>query len=199
MKTLIIILIFICSAKFLNSADHPYELAKININLIDIIKNHKTKTVEFLTLSKKSIGKFICVDVNEIINSSIKHLTDQEKCRLLIVAETSTGESITSTYFDYDPNNIKISPLLILNSILGMTGDTIKATDIKGKKGTVDLSIVEKELQRSIDERVFLQIKNISQEDKAKIFKSGSIVFPQDQTNKRWLSNVSNIKIYIIK
>jgi len=199
MRTLIIIIIYISSAILLQSADHPYELAKINIDLNDINKNHKTKTVEFLTSSKKSIGKYICVDVNEILSASIKHLTEQEKCRLLIVEESSNGEAITSTYFDYDVNNIKIPPVLILNSIQGMTGDTIKVTDVKGKKGVVDLSIVEKELQRSIVERIYLQIKSISLEDKNKIFKSGSIVFPQDQTNKRWLGNVSNIKIYIIK
>ena len=199
MKTLIIIFIFISSAIFLYSADHPYEIAKININLNDINKNHKTKTVEFLTSSKKSIGKFICVDVNEIINGSIKHLTEQEKCRLLIVSESTSGEVITSTYFDYDANNIKIPPFLILNNVQGMVGDTIKVTDVKGKKGIVDLSMVEKELQKSIVERVYLKIKSISQEDKNKIFKSGSIVFPQDQTNKRWLGKVSNIKIYIIK
>ncbi len=199
MRTIIIIFIFISTAIFLNSADHPYEIAKINIDLIDISKNHKTKTVEFLTSSKKSIGKFICVDLNEILSGSIKHLTEQEKIRLLIVAESLSGDAITSTYFDYDVNNIKIPPVLILRSVQGSVGDTIKVSDVKGKKGVVDLSMVEKELQKSIIERVFLQIKNISTDEKNRIFKSGSIVFPQDQTNKRWLGNVSNIKIYIIK
>ncbi len=199
MRTIIIIFIFISTAIFLNSADHPYEIAKINIDLIDISKNHKTKTVEFLTSSKKSIGKFICVDLNEILSGSIKHLTEQEKIRLLIVAESLSEDAITSTYFDYDVNNIKIPPVLILRSVQGSVGDTIKVSDVKGKKGVVDLSMVEKELQKSIIERVFLQIKNISTDEKNRIFKSGSIVFPQDQTNKRWLGNVSNIKIYIIK
>ncbi|OGU39612.1 MAG: hypothetical protein A2X61_11260 [Ignavibacteria bacterium GWB2_35_12] len=199
MRTLIIIFIFISTAIFLYSADHPYELAKINIDLNDINKNNKTKTVEFLTSSKKSIGKYICVDVNEIISENLKHLSEQEKCRLMIVAESSSGEAITSTYFDYDANNIKIPPILILNNVKGMVGDTIKVLDVKGKKGIVDLSMVERELQKSIVERVYLQIKNITTDEKNKIFKSGSIVFPQDKATKRWIGSVSNIKIYIIK
>ncbi|TAL69773.1 MAG: hypothetical protein EPN82_03895 [Bacteroidetes bacterium] len=199
MNLLLKIYITLFSAIFLYSADNPYELAKINVDLNEIGKNNKTKTVEFLSATKKSYGKYICVDINDIIAGSIKHLNEQEKCRLLIVAESSDSEAITSTYFDYDPNNTKLAPVLILKTVQGSVGDTIKVSDVKGKKGVVDLSMVEKELQKSIVERIYLQIKTISQGEKFRIFNSGSIVFPQDQTINRWIGKISNIKIYIIK
>ncbi|MBI5324610.1 MAG: hypothetical protein HZB41_04960 [Ignavibacteriae bacterium] len=199
MRLIFKIYLLLFSSLLLKSADHPYELAKINIDLNEINKNSQTKTVEFLSSTKKSFGKFICADINEIISNSIKHLSDEEKSRLLIVAESSSGETITSTYFDYDPNNVQIAPVIILKSIQGAVGDTIKVTDVKGKKGVVDLSIVEKELQKSIVERIYLQIKILSQGEKIRIFSVGSLIFPQDKTTNRWLGNVSNIKIYIIK
>lgn len=199
MRLIIKLYILLFSSLLLHSADHPYELAKINIDLSEISRNYKTKTIEFLSSSKKSYGKFICTDINVIIANSIKHLNDEEKSRLLIVAESSSGETITSTYFDYDPSNTQIAPVIIIKPVQGSVGDTIKVSDVKGKKGVVDLSIVEKELQKSIVERMYLQIKVLSQGEKIRIFNSGSIIYPQDLTPKRWLGNVSNIKIYIIK
>lgn len=59
MKIFIILYITLFSAIILYSAEQPFELAKINVDLSEISKNNKTKTVEFLSTTKKVTGSSI--------------------------------------------------------------------------------------------------------------------------------------------
>jgi hypothetical protein len=199
MKKSFILLFLFLSASLLFSADVPNEIAKININMEQLIKEHQFKTVEFCTASKKSLGKFTCIDVLDIFDNNIKKLTNSERKRLIIIAESADGEVIATDYLNFDKNNIKIPPLLIFSFIKGSVGDTVRISDVKGSKGKVDLEMVEKELQKTVVLRIFLQMKNISVSDIQKYFKDGSMLFPQDQTCERWLENVKYLKLYIVK
>ncbi len=199
MKKSILLLFFFLSVSYLFSADSLTEIAKITVNIDQLSKEHEFRTVEFLTSSRKNLGKFSCIDVSEIFDNYTNKLTDTERKRLIIIAGSADGEVVATDYFNFDKNNIKIPPVLIFSYVKGSVGDTVRVSDIKGHQGKVDLAMVAQELKKTVVQRIFLQMNNISEADKQKYFKNGSMLFPQDQTLVRWLENVKYLKLCIVK
>ena len=58
---------------------------------------------------------------------------------------------------------------------------------------------VDSEIERAVDRRVYLQMKNVSDDDRDKVFKNRSLIFPEDQKTSRWISDLIDLKLYIIK
>ena len=134
MKTLFIGIITFVFIYISALSQNPFEITKIKIDIEKLNSQYKSYTTEFFTASKKKIGKYLCFDVVDIIDQNIKQLAITERKKLIVIAETSTGESIASTYNDYDRNNRKITPMLILGAIKGTVGDTAVIEDFGGGK-----------------------------------------------------------------
>jgi len=195
----ILILLVIISNVISAKAENLFEIAKIKINTAELSSNLKYYATEFYTSSKKKISKNYCFDVYEIIESHIKQLTESERKRLIIIAESDKGETVVSTIFDYDKNYAKIPPLLIYKKVTIKPGDTIRIKDKKGVKGMVDINELQDAVMLAVQRKIYLQMPNISASMLSKTFEDSSIVFPQDQTTVRWLGKISYIKLYMLK
>lgn len=196
-KSIIIIIFFIFPLNYLRS-EALEEVATINVSSLDLHKYFKSETVQFFSSSKKSYGKYLCYKIIDLIEPQIKHLQETERKQLIIIGIDSIGNSIFTTFYDYDKNTTKIPPYLINKRVYGSVGDTVIAFEMKGKPGKLNLKPIEKELEQVVDIKVYLQFKNLSKDEEAVIFKPGTIIYPQDQKSVRWLGNVKYLKIYKI-
>ncbi|MCX7736975.1 MAG: hypothetical protein N2319_09705 [Candidatus Kapabacteria bacterium] len=196
-KSIIIFIFFIFPLNYLHS-ETLEEIATINLYSIDLPKFYKAETVQFFSSSKKSYGKYLCYKIIDLIEPQIKQLQEIERKQLIIIGIDSIGNSIFTTFYDYDNNTTKIPPYLLSKRVYGSVGDTVIAFEMKGKPGKLNLKPVEKELEQIVDIKVYLQFKNLSKEEEAIIFKPGTIIYPQDQKSVRWLGNVKYLKIYKI-
>lgn len=197
------ILIILFFAFFMVSVNHLHssnleEIATINLSGIDLAKYYKSETVQFFSSSKKSFGKYLCYKIIDLIEPQIKQLQEIERKHLIIIGIDSLGNSIFTTFYDYDNNTTKIPPYLISKRVYGSVGDTVIAFEMKGKPGKLNLKPVQKELEQIVDIKVFLQFKKLSKEEEGIIFKAGTIIYPQDQKSVRWLGNVKYLKIFKI-
>ncbi|MGA2298678.1 MAG: hypothetical protein ABSG15_14115 [FCB group bacterium] len=196
----LLIYIFVCAFIFISAfSQNPFEIAKIKIDLGKFSSQYKSYTTEFYTASKKKIGKYLCFDLIDIIDKNIKQLSVTERKKLVIIPETSTGESIATTYNDYDINNRKITPMLIVGVIKGTVGDTAVIEDFGGANSKLKIKSVDNEIQKAVERRVYLQMKNISDEDRDKIFINRSLIFPEDQNTSRWMTDLVDLKLYLLK
>ncbi len=175
------------------------EIASIEINLAELKANFNTETVEFRSSSKQNFGKFLCFKTLDIFEPYISKLQPSERNQLVIIAEDARGGKIVTSYYDFDPMITKIPPFLIYGSVYGSTGDTVIAWDVKGKKGTLDLKNIEKEVDKLVRLRVFLQMKHLDKNTIQMIFQPYTLIFPQDQKSVRWLNGIKYIKLYRIK
>ncbi len=197
LKSVIILIFFIFPLNYLHS-ETLEEIATINLSSNDLPKYYKAETVQFFSSSKKSYGKYLCYKIIDLIEPQIKQLQEIERKQLIIIGIDSLDNTIFTTYYDYDKNTTKIPPYLISKRVYGSIGDTVIAFEMKGKPGKLNLKPVEKELQKIIDIKIFLQFKNLSKDEEGAIFRPGTIIFPQDQKSVRWLGNVKFLKIYKI-
>ena len=198
MKTITIIWFLIINTVLLFSQNIK-EIAIIELNHSDLEKKFQCYSTEFFSSAKKKVGSYYCFELKELLNEKIKHLTNQQRNNLIIIAENSNKESLVTTFFDFSDEIIKIQPLLISSKVTGSVGDTVKVRDIKGQIGKVDTYIVGEEFDIATKKRVYLQMKTISNENKLKIFRNGTIIFPQDQSYNRWITDVQRIKILLIE
>lgn len=192
------ILCLVCLIFPLNSllSQSLEEIATINLSSIELPKYYKPETVQFFSSSKKSYGKYLCYRMIDLIEPQIKQLQDSERKRLIIIGMDSIGNSIFTTFYDYDKNTTKIPPFLISKRVFGSVGDTVIAFEMKGKPGKLNLKPVDKELQQIVDIKVYLQFKNLTKDEESIIFRPGTIIYPQDQKSVRWLGNVKYLKIF---
>ncbi len=198
-KILLLLILFFVLSLFKNlNAQNLEEIATINLSSIDLAKYYKSETVQFFSSSKKSFGKYLCYKIIDLIEPQIKQLNETERNRLVIIGIDSLNNSILTTFYEYNYNTTKIPPYLISKRVYGSVGDTVIAFEMKGKPGKLNLKQLDKELEQIVDIKVFLQFKKLSKDEENAIFKSGTIIYPQDQKSVRWLGNVKYLKIYKI-
>lgn len=192
---ILFLILFMVSVNPLHSSSLE-EIATINLSSVDLAKYYKSETVQFFSSSKKSFGKYLCYKIIDFIEPQIKQLQESERRQLIIIGIDSLGNTIMTTFYDYDNNTTKIPPYLISKRVYGSVGDTVIAFEMKGKPGKLNLKPVQKELEQIVDIKVFLQFKKLSKEEEGVIFRSGTIIYPQDQKSVRWLGNVKYLKIF---
>jgi hypothetical protein len=195
---LVILFLLMLSLSNLKSQSY-HEIGTIEINPSELANNYKLETVEFLSASKKSFGKFLCFRIHDIIEPYIKDLSEPERKKLIIICIDTLPNIIITTYYDYDEKTTKIPPFLIHRKVIGNVGDTVVAYELKNRRGKIDLRPVQKELEQIVELRVYLQFKNLAKNDEKIIFQPGTVIYPQDQQSVRWLNNIKYLKLYIVK
>jgi hypothetical protein len=153
--------------------------------------------IEF-RVNKKSLGKFNCYYVTDILEETLKNIDEEQRRKLVILIENKSGDRIYTSYTDFDKEIIISLPLYIIEKDVGRIGDTVKVHDVEGMKGVVNLEEIAKEFRSTIVTRIFLNIEKIKAQDKKRLFKRESIIIPQDKSIKRWISNVVRFRIFKI-
>jgi hypothetical protein len=175
------------------------EVASIDMDYTTLKAKYNYKTTEIMLANKKSMGKYTCFEMNDILAPYIKELKEQDKAQLIIISETSDGQQNVSSYYDFTENVNILVPFIIFQQQTGGIGDTVYIRDVPGHKGKVDTRLVDEEYNQAVLHRVYLQLKSVTKEEKDRIFKPGTIIFPQDKTPARWIGNVKRIRLLLVK
>lgn len=193
------LLIAICVFAFNSlSAQTMKEVAVIDVDPAKLVDKHDDYYTEFYTSKKRRICKYYCIDLNDVLKPYTKDLSAADLRNLIVVAETSTGETMTTSFADFNDKIVRIAPMIIYSDIRSGIGDTVEFWDKEGTKGIVNLDGLDDELRKTRLRRIYLQIKKISKADKKRAFQERSIVFPQDQSTDRWIADVKYLKLYVV-
>jgi hypothetical protein len=198
MKTYIFFLFifFLTSSCF---GEELREIASIDLNLTEISKKYDRTTTRFVFTNKKTANKYYCIDLSKAIEPFVKQFTPIERKRLVIIAENQNGERLSTSYFDYDRNTVQIKPVLIFDKVktAGLL-DTIVVSDECSKNHMTEYSDLDKALGSALEQVIHLQMKDLTVSEKKRLFKSGTLVFPQDQSTERWLCDTRRIRIFMV-
>ncbi len=191
-KTLSIIVVMLIS---LLSIGHSSDF--ILIQTVDL--NQKTKDIfkksystQFYNNKKQKLGKFYALEIQEIL--SLPKGIDTSM--VLIEMETKNGQSILCSYFELSKKITAIPPLYLVDEVTGSTGDTIKISE--NIEGEIVYDDLDKELKIATVKRVYCQLSKITK-SKILVFKAGTIIFPMDICDRRWLTDVIRLKIYLFE
>ncbi len=173
------------------------EIATINIKSLNLKKSIKFNTTEFRLASKKVMGKYYTFNFRDIIDPYLKNLSTTQRKNVFIIAETGGGSSMAISYSETDPDIVPIAPLMIYGKVTGSVGDTVIIKDIEGVLMSPELEAVQGEFQIVAKQRLYLQMKKMSKKQRKRIFRKGTIIFPVDKSDRRWMTGVIKFKVCI--
>ncbi len=166
---------------------------EIDLDPASLLKKIESKNIQFYTPGKKSIGKYQCFFIDEIIKDQFSKIEMGDYARIILIIESSDGSFQTATPADFDKDITPLMPVLIFDKKLGTVGDTVDIEEIDGK---LDFARVDEEFKKRVNLRLHLQIKKISDTIKKRYFRNGSIIFPMDISTSRWITDAIKIRIY---
>ncbi len=191
-KTLtIIVVMFISLLSIGHSSDFKLiQSIDLNQKSKDIFK--KSFSTEFYNKKKQKLGKFYAIEIQEIMNLP----KDIDTSSVLIQMETKNGQSIICSYFELSKKITAIPPLFLVDEVTGSTGDTIKISE--NIEGEIVYDELDKELKIATVKRVYCQLSKITN-SKDIVFRAGTIIFPMDICDRRWMTDVIRLKIYLFE
>ncbi len=167
------------------------------INNIDLKQEEKelfkkSFSTEFYNKKKQKLGKFYAIEIQDIISLP----QDVDTNAVLIELETKNGQSILCSYFELSNKISVMPPLYLVDEVTGSVGDTIKISE--NIEGEIDYSELDKELKIATVKRIYCQVSKITKSANL-VFKSGTVIFPMDVCDRRWITNVVRLKIYLFE
>ena len=161
----------------------------------------KASQLRFQFSNKKTIGSYIGIPVLAEIDNMLKMNSVDAKTTSIIISFESNNDVKYYTYFDFLNEISAIPPYLITQQkVKFRAGDTLHYYT-KGGKQTADMDIAEltEHAFSTIITNVRLQFNSMEASMQQNIFSNSSLIFPIDQSPKRWLANIKKIKIYKIE
>lgn len=196
----ILIIIAIAVSTFCTAQDFR-NVATIEVNTYEFAEKFEYNANHFVTAKKKIIDKSFTFNLIDILSHYTKEISEEDYKHLFVVAVDADGKKSAFSYLECTPEVSQIVPQLFYTkaarSISGVR-DTLRIYDVEGTQET-NKNQLRSEFATMFVGKIYLQMKNISDEEKKLYFSDASLIFPQDATTKRWLSNVKFLKIYLIK
>ena len=192
---LLTILIFLSAGNM--SGGELREIATIEISIEKLLPSVKNYSTEIKLSNKKKLGDYYTYNVDEIIEPYIKDISDSLRKDIVVIAENSSGESVAASYSDFDKSTSFLPGILIYKKVTGSIGDSVRAFDKKDKKGEVDFKVIDEQLDIATKRIIYLQIKSMFSNEKNKLMMERTLIFPQDASAKRWITDVNKLHIYI--
>ena len=172
------------------------KLATIEIKPFELGQKYEFASTEFLLSNRQSIGKYYAFNLSDIIDPHLKDLSIEKRSNVIIIAENNDGKTQPFSYTDCSFQYSMIPGLLTFTKRVVGIPDTLDiGQDINDETG-LEIEKVEEFFQVLTKRRLYLQLKYISEEEKAEIFKTTSIMFPVDKSTKRWLTDIKELHIY---
>lgn len=161
----------------------------VNLNAVSINLYYKNKK-----LFKSVVG----YEFNEILKKKFINIENDKFENIIFIAHSKDGISQKFSYSDLSPNISKIPAFIAFREKI-VIKDTTRIENF-GK------SLTKKNTQQ-IDDlatflklyKIYLQFNTIQSAERKRIFSNYFLIFPQDQSTKRWIGNLDYIEIYNVK
>jgi len=183
----ILIYFFIITVVFSWSNEVYSEVPNPDLIIIPNQVNVTLSSVDFTFCNGKVAGSSVCFSLKKYL----KYLEyNEQKYKVEIVTENN---SLWFDNFDFDDEVHKIVPYFTTYKRAKLKfGDTLTISENANRK--IDYTELGNEISQLKSLRVKLQF-SYSQKTKA-FFQPNSLIFPLDISDKRWLSNIKEIRIY---
>ncbi len=191
-KTLAIIVVIFVSLLSIGNCANLKLINNIDLKQEEKELFKKSFSTEFYNKKKQKLGKFYAIEIQDIISLP----QDVDTNAVLIELETKNGQSILCSYFELSNKISVMPPLYLVDEVTGSVGDTIKISE--NIEGEIDYSELDKELKIATVKRIYCQISKITKSANL-VFKSGTVIFPMDVCDRRWMTDVVRLKIYLFE
>jgi hypothetical protein len=199
MKKLIILLALFLAMPLISEGPNLEHLSSIKIEPFELGQKYEFASTEFLLSNRSSIGKHYSFNLSDIIDPYLKDLSFEQRSNVIIIAEDKQGTTQPFTYPDISMEYSMIPALLTFTKKMVSFPDTLIVAQDNGDPSGVDIDAVEEFFNVLTKRRIYLQLKHISEDDKAKIFKTTSVMFPVDKSTERWLTDLNYLHIYMYR
>ncbi|MCE5305213.1 hypothetical protein LLG34_05885 [bacterium] len=173
-------------------------VGKIDLQDPSFEQNLNAVSLNLYFNNKKKFKSIVGYEFNEIIKKKSSSLENEKLENLIFIAYSQDGSSQKFFYSDVSSNISKI-PVFIAFREKIIIKDTVRLKNFNNKITQKDAKQLDKLSTYLKLYKIYLQFNSIPQEDSARIFSNYFLIFPQDQTVKRWIGNLSYIEIYKLK
>ncbi|HAW08004.1 MAG TPA: hypothetical protein DCW42_02370 [Bacteroidetes bacterium] len=173
-------------------------VGKIDLQDPSFEQNLNAVSLNLYFNNKKKFKSIVGYEFNEIIKKKSSSLENEKLENLIFIAYSQDGSSQKFFYSDVSSNISKI-PVFIAFREKIIIKDTVRLENFNNKITQKDAEQLDKLSTYLKLYKIYLQFNSIPQEDSARIFSNYFLIFPQDQTVKRWIGNLSYIEIYKLK
>jgi hypothetical protein len=197
MKKLLLISILLFALPLISQNFEFYHIGSITIDPFELGQTYDFAATEFILSNKSTIGKHYSFNLSDIIDPYLKDLSIEKRSNVIIIAEDMNGETQPFSYTDVSADYSMIPALLTFTKKIVSFPDTlIVGEDISNVHG-LEIDKVEEFFNVLTKRRIFLQLKSISDDEKNRLFKTTSVIFPVDKTPNRWLTDLKAFHIYL--
>ncbi|MEN6295268.1 MAG: hypothetical protein ABFD61_03955 [Chloroherpetonaceae bacterium] len=173
-------------------------VGKIDLQDPSFEQNLNAVSLNLYFNNKKKFKSIVGYEFNEIIKKKSSSLENEKLENLIFIAYSQDGSNQKFFYSDVSSNISKI-PVFIAFREKIIIKDTVRLKNFNNKITQKDAKQLDKLSTYLKLYKIYLQFNSIPQEDSARIFSNYFLIFPQDQTVKRWIGNLSYIEIYKLK
>jgi len=173
-------------------------VGKIDLQDTSFEQNLNAVSLNLYFNNKKKFKSIVGYEFNEILKKKSFNLENEKLENLIFIAFSQDGSTQKFLYSDVSSNISKI-PIFIAFREKIIIKDTVRLKNFNNKITQKDSEQLDKLSTYLKLYKIYLQFNSIPQEDSARIFSNYFLIFPQDQTVKRWIGNLSYIEIYKLK
>lgn len=195
--TVIFISIFaLCSG--ITAAQTLRLVAELNVEEMNF---EYAKQIKVMLAKGKSLGQYLSIPLLDEIDAILnKHAIDPKTANV-IVAGVSNTETKYYTYHDFDKDIAMLPPYLISQEkVSSKLYDTVHYYSRGGTNSAdMDMKGLNRQVFGTTVINIRLQFNSINAALKQKMFSSFALLFPVDNSPKRWLSDIKSIKVFVIE
>ncbi len=181
-----------------------YSQELIKIDEVDLSAMHasgkfKFESTEIFTSKKVLLGNYSSYHLGAIVAEILNKHNITDKNNVIIIIDDSSGKTTTADIFSFDMESAVIPAFIAFEKVKARKMDTIAIADQEGKFLVPDYKGIDEALKAGATKRIYTPILKISKDEIARLFKGFTIVFPEDKTTKRWITNAIRIRLYYLK
>jgi hypothetical protein len=199
MKKIVILLALFIVMPLFSEGPALEHISSIKIDPFELGQKYEFASTEFLLSNRSSIGKHYSFNLSDIIDPNLKELSLEQRSNVIIIAEDKNGKTQPFTYPDISMEYSMIPALLTFTKKMVSFPDTLIVAQDNSDPSGVDMDAVEEFFNVLTKRRIYLQLKHISDDETARIFKTTSVMFPVDKSTDRWLTDLKYLHIYMYR
>lgn len=173
-------------------------VCKIDINDTSFTNNLDRVLLNLYFKNKKFFKTVVGYEFKEVVKSGSCNLTNEKIEDMIFIAHSKDGKSQKFFYSDISSNISKIPVFIAFRERITIK-DTTRMENVDKSLSKNNIQELEKLTTFLKQYKIYLQFNSIAQEDEKRIFTNFFLIFPQDQTVKRWIGNLDYIEIYKFK
>ena len=198
-KSLVVLVLFILTLPLFQSYTQEMEfVCKIDFQDKTFEENLDKVSLNLYFKNKKLFKSVVGFEFNQIIKIKYCDLSNEKIENFIFVAYSKDGSSQKFFYSDISPNISKIPVFIAFREKVSIK-DTTRIENVNKSLTSKDIEKLDNLTTYLKLYKIYLQFNKISPEDEKRIFTNYFLIFPQDQTVKRWIGNLDYLEIYKLK